>query len=117
MNRLQGKRALITGGTTGIGLAAAKEFVAEGARVIVTGQNPETLAAAQKELGNSVQVIASNAGDMASQKALADKIKASMGGLDVVFINAGVADFRPMEGFDEAVLTARSPSTSKALTF
>jgi NAD(P)-dependent dehydrogenase (short-subunit alcohol dehydrogenase family) len=102
MNRLQGSRVLITGGTTGIGLATAKEFVAEGARVLITGQNPQTLAAAQKELGPAVHVIASDAGNVAAQSALAASIKNTLGGLDAVFINAGVGDFRPIEAFDEA---------------
>jgi NAD(P)-dependent dehydrogenase (short-subunit alcohol dehydrogenase family) len=102
MNRLLNKRTLITGGTTGIGLAAAQQFLAEGARVAVTGQNPETLEQARKTLGKEVLVLRSNAGNVASQAALAQQIKDAMGGLDAVFINAGVADFRPVEAFDEA---------------
>jgi NAD(P)-dependent dehydrogenase (short-subunit alcohol dehydrogenase family) len=102
MNRLQGHRALITGGTTGIGLATAQAFVAEGARVIVTGHNPATLAAAQQTLGSTVHVIASDAASVAGQQALAQKVQAHLGGLDAVFINAGVGDFRPIESFDEA---------------
>jgi NAD(P)-dependent dehydrogenase (short-subunit alcohol dehydrogenase family) len=54
MDRLKGKRALITGGTSGIGLETARQFLAEGARVAVTGTNPETLEAARKELGDGV---------------------------------------------------------------
>ena len=54
MNRLTGKRALITGGTSGIGLETAKQFIAEGARVAVTGTNPETLEKARADLGDSV---------------------------------------------------------------
>jgi NAD(P)-dependent dehydrogenase (short-subunit alcohol dehydrogenase family) len=50
LGRLEGKRTLITGGTTGIGLETAKRFVEEGARVAITGTNPKTLEAAQKEL-------------------------------------------------------------------
>jgi NAD(P)-dependent dehydrogenase (short-subunit alcohol dehydrogenase family) len=102
MNRLNGKRTLITGGTTGIGLETARQFLAEGARVAITGTNKDNLAAAQKELGDGVLVIHSDAGNMAAQAALADQIKAQWGGLDAVFINAGVADFRPIEAFDEA---------------
>ena len=60
--RLEGKVAVITGGTTGIGLATAKRFAAEGARVVVTGRNPETLEAAKRELGSQVEVVASDAG-------------------------------------------------------
>jgi NAD(P)-dependent dehydrogenase (short-subunit alcohol dehydrogenase family) len=102
MSRLSGKRALITGGTTGIGLETAKQFLAEGARVVITGSNKDNLAAAQKELGVQVTVIHSDAGNVAAQTALAAEINKRMGGLDAVFINAGVADFRPIEQFDEA---------------
>jgi NAD(P)-dependent dehydrogenase (short-subunit alcohol dehydrogenase family) len=102
MNRLNGKRTLITGGTTGIGLETARQFLAEGARVAITGTNKDNLAAAQKELGSDVLVFQSDAGNVAAQTALANQIKSEWGGLDVVFINAGVGDFRPIESFDEA---------------
>ena len=102
MNRLQGKRALITGGTSGIGLETAREFLSEGARVAVTGKNPAALEAARKELGSGVLIIPSDAGDAAAQKTVAESIRASFGGLDVLFINAGIAELRPVEGWDEA---------------
>jgi NAD(P)-dependent dehydrogenase (short-subunit alcohol dehydrogenase family) len=102
MNRLQGKRTLITGGTTGIGLETAKQFLAEGARVAITGTNAANLSAAQQALGKEVLVIHSDAGDVKGQANLVDTIKKSFGGLDAVFINAGVGDFRPIEAFDEA---------------
>ena len=102
MNRLKDKRTLITGGTTGIGLETARQFLAEGARVAVTGQNLDTLAQAREILGPDVLVLRSNAGDVAEQVALAHKIKDSLGGLDAVFINAGVGEFRPIEAFDPA---------------
>ena len=102
MNRLQGKRTLITGGTTGIGLETARQFVAEGARVAVTGNNPETLAAARETLGADVLVLRSDAGDVGAQAALAAQIRQTLGGLDAVFVNAGIGDFRPIEAFDEA---------------
>jgi NAD(P)-dependent dehydrogenase (short-subunit alcohol dehydrogenase family) len=102
MNRLTGKRTLITGGTTGIGLETAKQFLAEGARVAITGTNAANLATAQEALGKDVIVIHSEAGDVQAQAALAAKIKQAFGGLDAVFINAGVGDFRPIEAFDGA---------------
>jgi NAD(P)-dependent dehydrogenase (short-subunit alcohol dehydrogenase family) len=102
MNRLNGKRTLITGGTTGIGLETARQFLAEGARVAITGTNKDNLAAAQKELGGEVLVFHSDASNVAAQAALASQIKSQWGGLDAVFINAGIADFRPIESFDEA---------------
>jgi NAD(P)-dependent dehydrogenase (short-subunit alcohol dehydrogenase family) len=102
MNRLKGKRALITGGTTGIGLETARHFLEEGARVAITGRNPATLEAAQKELGNDVVVISSEASDVASQKVLAESIQKAFGSLDILFVNAGIAELRPLEQMDEA---------------
>jgi NAD(P)-dependent dehydrogenase (short-subunit alcohol dehydrogenase family) len=102
MSRLQGKRALITGGTTGIGLEAAKQFLAEGAKVAITGQNPDTLAQAQKELGDNVIVIKSDAGDVVEQKRLAEEVSHLLGQVDAVFLNAGIGIFQPIESWDEA---------------
>ena len=102
MNRLQGKRLLITGGTTGIGLETAKQFLAEGARVVVTGQNPDTLAQAQQELGAEVIVVKSDAGRVDEQQQLVSEIDRVFGQLDGVFINAGIAIFQPFEQWDEA---------------
>lgn len=102
MKRLQYKRTLITGGTSGIGLETARQFLTEGARVVVTGHNPQTLAQAREALGPQALVLSSDAGDVGQQAALAQQIKEALGGLDAVFINAGVGDFRPIEAFDGA---------------
>jgi NAD(P)-dependent dehydrogenase (short-subunit alcohol dehydrogenase family) len=102
MNRLQGKRLLVTGGTTGIGLETAKQFLLEGARVVVTGQNPDTLAQAQQELGAEVIVVKSDAGRVDNQKQLVTEIELVFGQLDGVFLNAGIAIFQPIEQWDEA---------------
>lgn len=91
MGRLKSKRALITGGTSGIGLETARQFISEGARVAVTGTNPETLEAARRELGPSVPVIKAAAADVKGQKVVAETIREAFGSLDIVFINAGVA--------------------------
>jgi NAD(P)-dependent dehydrogenase (short-subunit alcohol dehydrogenase family) len=101
MNRLNGKRTLITGGTSGIGLETAKQFIAEGARVAVTGTNPDTLEKARSELGDSVLFIRADAGSVADQKKIAEAVKEAFGGLDAIFINAGLAEFRPIEAWDE----------------
>ncbi|AZO36451.1 MAG: SDR family oxidoreductase [Mesorhizobium sp.] len=101
MDRLKGKRALITGGTSGIGLETARQFLSEGARVAVTGTNPETLEAARKELGPEVLVIKADAADVAGQKTVTDAIEQAFGGLDIVFVNAGVALLKPIEAWDE----------------
>ena len=101
MDRLTGKRALITGGTSGIGLETARQFLAEGARVAVTGTNPETLEAARKELGEGVLVIKADAADVAGQKEVAATIEKAFGGLDILFVNAGIALLKPIDAWDE----------------
>jgi len=102
MNRLAGKRALITGGTTGIGLETARHFVREGARVIITGTNPKNLDSARKELGDDVMVIASDAANAPAQKDVAETVRKTFGKLDVLFVNAGMVDMRPIDQIDEA---------------
>lgn len=94
--------ALVTGGTTGIGFATAKRFLADGARVIITGRNPERLAQAQEALGSGVTAIASDAGDPEAITALFDEIQSTFGRLDVMFLNAGVAQFAPLEAVSVA---------------
>jgi NAD(P)-dependent dehydrogenase (short-subunit alcohol dehydrogenase family) len=101
MQRLEGKRALITGGTTGIGLETARQFLSEGARVAITGRNPETLDAARRELGSGVLVIPSDASNAAAQKTVAETLRNSFGGLDTLFVNAGAAVLRPIDQWDE----------------
>jgi len=102
MNRLKDKRALITGGTSGIGLETARHFLSEGARVAITGKNPATLEAASKALGTDVFIISSDASDAAAQKAVAESLRQEFGGLDILFVNAGVAELRPVEQWSEA---------------
>lgn len=102
MNRLKDKRALITGGTTGIGLETARQFLNEGARIAVTGRNPETLEKARKELGSDVLIIASDASDAAAQKTVVEAVRARFNQLDVLFVNAGIAELRPVDQWDAA---------------
>lgn len=102
MSRLKGKRALITGGTSGIGLETARQFIAEGARVAVTGSSAKSIEEARKILGKDALVIQSDAGDVAAQKKVAVEIEHAFGGLDVLFVNAGIGDFKPVEAWDEA---------------
>jgi NAD(P)-dependent dehydrogenase (short-subunit alcohol dehydrogenase family) len=102
MTRLTDKTALITGGTTGIGLATARSFLAEGARVAITGSDSTRLAQAQAGLGGSVVTIQSDAGDIAAQRGLAKTIGETFGRLDILVLNAGIAEFHPVADWDEA---------------
>jgi NAD(P)-dependent dehydrogenase (short-subunit alcohol dehydrogenase family) len=102
MNRLDGKTVLITGGTSGIGLATAKLFRDEGARVAVTGRNAESLERAQTELGGEALVIRSDAGNIQDISSLMEQVQTRFGKLDVLFINAGVATAAPLEHVSEA---------------
>src|SRR3954452_8601929 len=102
MNRLKDKRALITGGTSGISLETARQFLAEGARVAITGINPTTIATARAELGPHVYTIRVHSGDNAGQRAVAEAVHQAFGGLDILFVNAGDVDHRPVERWDEA---------------
>jgi NAD(P)-dependent dehydrogenase (short-subunit alcohol dehydrogenase family) len=103
MDRFKGKTALVTGGTTGIGLAAAKLFINEGARVIVTGRAAATIKSAQAELGDNAIVIRSDATSFSDMDALAEKVKETFGRLDVLFVNAGYGHFIPFERVTEEV--------------
>lgn len=94
---MKNKTFLITGGTTGIGLATAQLLIADGAKVIVTGRNPETLAAARETLGPKAVVIASDAGSLADAQSLGAEIKKHTAQLNGVFVNAGIAQFGPIE--------------------
>jgi NAD(P)-dependent dehydrogenase (short-subunit alcohol dehydrogenase family) len=101
MDRFKGKTALITGGTTGIGLATAKLFIDEGARVIVTGRASATIKSAQAELGDNAIVVRSDATSFPDMDALAEKVKETFGKLDVLFVNAGYGHFVPFEAVTE----------------
>jgi NAD(P)-dependent dehydrogenase (short-subunit alcohol dehydrogenase family) len=94
---MKNKTVLITGGTTGIGLATAQHLQAEGARVLVTGRNPETLAAARTTLGANAVVIPSDSGSLADAQGLAAAVQKHAAKLDAVFLNAGIAQFGPFE--------------------
>lgn len=102
MDRLKGKRALITGGSSGIGLETARQFIAEGARVAITARSASGFDQARQQLGDGAVYLVSDASDAAGQKELAGEIKDRFGSLDVLVINAGIADLRPLEKWDES---------------
>ena len=96
--RLTNKTALITGGNSGIGLETARLFVAEGARVIITGRNQARLDAAAKELGPNALAVVADATDIAATEAAIKKGVAKFGKLDIVFANAGIPGATPVGG-------------------
>ncbi|PZV11421.1 MAG: oxidoreductase [Leptolyngbya sp.] len=110
MNKLNGKIALVTGGTSGIGLATAKRFVAEGAYVFITGRRQPELDTAVKDLGENVTGVQSDASKLADLDRLFATIKQEQGHLDIIFANAGGGEIAPLgviteEHFDKTFNT------------
>jgi NADPH:quinone reductase-like Zn-dependent oxidoreductase len=89
MKRYEGKKVVIIGGTSGMGLATAKMLLDGGASVLVTGRSKEGLDSAQSELGNEAVVVASDARSLTDLDALASRVKAQFDTLDLLFVNAG----------------------------
>jgi NAD(P)-dependent dehydrogenase (short-subunit alcohol dehydrogenase family) len=101
-HKFEGKVVLVTGGNSGIGLATAKEFIAEGAKVLITGRDQTNLDRAKKELGSNLKAIKNDAGKLSETDRLVDFISKEYGRLDVAFINAGIAQFGPQANLDES---------------
>ena len=103
MDRFKEKTAVITGGTSGMGLATAKMLLDGGARVLVTGRSKAGLESAQKELGKDALVVSSDARSLTDIDALASKVKAEFDTFDLLFVNAGFSVRAPLESMTEAV--------------
>ncbi|MBX3219005.1 MAG: SDR family oxidoreductase [Labilithrix sp.] len=103
MNRYEGKKALITGGTTGIGFATAKALLDGGGEVLVTGRNEATLDAARRELGPRAHVVRSDAANLADVDALATTAKDALRSVDLLFLNAGISKPAPLDRVTEAL--------------
>ena len=101
MKRLEGKVAVVTGGNSGIGLATAKQFRDEGAHVAISGRSQKTLDEAAKELGKDALVLQADVSKLADADKLFSAVEKRFGKIDVLFVNAGVAKFVPIEQVSE----------------
>lgn len=102
MTRLKDKFALVTGGTSGIGLETARQFLAEGATVAITGRDQNALENAKAQLGGATLAIRCDAGDINAQRDLAHGLAQQWPRLDVLYANAGDVTHRPLQDWDEA---------------
>jgi NAD(P)-dependent dehydrogenase (short-subunit alcohol dehydrogenase family) len=103
MGKLEGKVAVVTGGNSGIGLATAKEFAREGARLVITGRDARTLAEAAREIGGEVLALRSDSSNLEDLDGLFAAVEERFGRVDVLFVNAGVGKFAPLEATGEAL--------------
>ncbi|MEM9856755.1 MAG: glucose 1-dehydrogenase [Bacteroidota bacterium] len=101
MKKLESKVALITGGNSGIGLATAKLFAQEGANVVITGRREEALKEAVADIGHDASYILADAAQAGSAQKSVGETVARYGKIDILFLNAGVAYFSPIESIDE----------------
>src|SRR6202040_3666591 len=101
LGKLNGKVAVITGGTTGIGLAAAKLFVKEGAYVFITGRRQNELDEAVKAIGSNVSGVQGDVAQMADLDRLYETVSNVKARIDIVFANAGVGEFVPFGAVTE----------------
>ncbi len=117
MKRLENKVALITGGNAGIGFATAKEFLAQGAKVIITARDKSKLEQAVKALGIGAYGILSDASSMEDINALPEKVKEISAQLDVLYLNAGYYNIVPFEMNSEAYFDSMNQIYNKGVYF
>lgn len=103
MSEYADKKIVITGGSTGFGLATARLLTTRGARVLITGRNQDSLDAARAELGERAIAVRSDASSLSDVDALAERVRAELGTIDGLFANAGINGFAPFEATDEAL--------------
>lgn len=103
MDSYDGKNVVITGGSSGFGLETVRLLIRRGAQVLITGRNQGRLDAARKQLGNETIAVKSDAASLSDIDALAERVRDELGGLDGLFVNAGVTRFVPFESMTETV--------------
>jgi len=114
---LNGKTALITGGTSGIGLATAKLLHCDGARVAISGREPDALERARQSIGDDVLTLQTDVLSRDALRKMASDVQQAFGALDIFFANAGVAYVTPLAGTDEAQYDRLMDSNVKAVFF
>ena len=117
MRRYERKRVVITGGTSGIGLATARLLKEEGARLLLTGQTDEGIASARQELGGGATVVKSDAASLPAIDALVEQAKAEFGAVDLLYLNAGITRWVPLEEMTEDVYDQILSANSKGPYF
>jgi len=115
--KLEEKVAVITGGNSGIGLATAKRFVAEGAYVFITGRRQPELDVAVKEIGENVTGVQGDVAKLADLDRLYDTVKAKKGRINILFANAGGAEFAPLGEITEQHFDRIFDANVKGLLF
>lgn len=117
MNKLEGKIAVITGGSSGIGLATAKRFVTEGAYVFVTGRRQTELKVAVRDIGKNVTDVQGDVSNLADLDRLYSIVKQQKGHIDILFANAGLGEFATLEKISEAHFDKTFDVNVKGLLF
>jgi NAD(P)-dependent dehydrogenase (short-subunit alcohol dehydrogenase family) len=117
MKRLEGKVAVVTGGNSGIGLASAKRLQEEGARVAISGRNPQTLAEAKKSIGNGVLTIEADVAKGEDLDRLYANVAQKLGKIDVLFVNAGIYKFVPLSATTEKLFDELFNTNAKGAYF
>jgi NAD(P)-dependent dehydrogenase (short-subunit alcohol dehydrogenase family) len=117
MKRLEGKVAVVTGGNSGIGLAAARRLQEEGAKVAISGRNRKTLDEAVKTIGNGVVAIQADVSRLEDLDELYKQVAQKLGKIDVLFVNAGIAKFVPLAETSETVYNEQFDTNIKGAYF
>jgi NAD(P)-dependent dehydrogenase (short-subunit alcohol dehydrogenase family) len=117
MNKLEGKIAVITGGSSGIGLATAKRFVTEGAYVFITGRRQTELKVAVRDIGKNVTDVQGDVSNLADLDRLYSIVKQQKGHIDILFANAGLGEFATLEKISEAHFDKTFDVNVKGLLF
>jgi NAD(P)-dependent dehydrogenase (short-subunit alcohol dehydrogenase family) len=117
MGKLEGKIALVTGGSSGIGLATAKQFVNEGAYAFITGRQQPELDAAVKEIGRNITAVSGDVSNLSDLDHLFDQIKSSKGRLNVLFANAGIAKYGKLGEITESLFESIFDINVKGVLF